>query len=316
MISRRIIRIKVLQILYAFYSSPDKTISIAEKELFTSINKTYDLYHYLMGLIIELANYAEERIEIRKNKHRPTQDDLNPNTKFIENRVIYLLRNTKSLNLYLEQNHLSWKNENELIKELYALLIESDFYKKYMADEENSFANDKKLVDKILNKIIIYCEELYFVLEEQNIYWNDDVEFTISMISKTIKHFNENLNENQPLFPLFKDEEDRDYMKNLFRKSLTNHDEIRALIDHHSRNWDLERIAFVDVLIMQLAIAEFMYFPSIPTKVTLNEYIEISKFYSTEKSRNFINGILDKILKELKQSGKIQKSGRGLVGGF
>ena len=316
MISRRIIRIKALQILYAFYSSPDKSIGTTEKELFTCIHKTYDLYHYLMGLIVEIADYAEERINIRKNKHRPTPEDLKPNTKFIDNRLIALFRINKSLNLYLNQRKLNWKEEPELIKELYALIIESEIYKVYMGNSEDSFGLDKKFIDKIFNKIIIYSEELYLVLEEQNIYWNDDVEFSISVISKTIKRLNNSMGENQPLLPLFKDEEDRLFARDLYRKSIINHDEIRSLIDVHSRNWDIDRIAFVDILIMQLAITEFLYFPSIPTKVTLNEYIEISKYYSTEKSRNFINGILDKALKELKQSEKIKKAGRGLIGEY
>ena len=152
------------------------------------------------------------------------------------------------------------------------------------------------------------------MLEEQSIYWNDDIEYTISMISKSLKRFREDSDGQQPLMPLFKDDEDRDFAKGLFRKAIINHDEIRGLIDVHSRNWDLDRIAFVDTIIMQLAITEFLYFPTIPTKVTLNEYIEITKYYSTEKSRSFINGILDKTLKDLKKSDKVKKSGRGLIG--
>ena len=152
------------------------------------------------------------------------------------------------------------------------------------------------------------------VLEEQSIYWNDDIEFVVSMIVKSLKRFNEYSDSNQSLMPLFKDDEDRDFTKDLFRKALINHDELRGLISEHSKNWDVDRIAFMDVLIMQLAITEFLYFPSIPTKVSMNEYIELSKFYSTEKSRNFINGILDKTLKDLKKEGKIKKLGRGLIG--
>lgn len=314
MISRRIIRIKVLQILYAYYSSQDKTLNKHEKELFFGIKKSYDLYHYLLLLAIEISNFAKNKIEINRNKHRPTHEDLNPNTKFINNKMIFLLKENKKLDLYLDQSKLSWVNNPELIKELYARLVESDFYKKYMEDENDSFANDQKLVDKMFNKLILYCEELYQVLEEQSIYWNDDVEFNISMISKTLKKFTEFSREEMPLLPMFKDDDDEQFTKDLFRKSIINHDEIRELINIHSKNWDIDRIAFVDILIMQLALTEFLYFPSIPTKVTLNEYIELSKYYSTEKSRNFINGILDKTLKGLKNDGKIQKTGRGLVG--
>lgn len=314
MISRRIIRTKVLQVLYAYYSSPGKTLGNTEKELFFCINKSYDLYHYLLALAIEVADYAEERIEIRRRKHQPTEEDLHPNTKFISNQLIQQLRENRQLNVYTDQKKLNWVNNPELIKDLYLFLIESDFYKEYMADKNRSFLDDRKFVDKIFTKIILVTEDLYQVLEEQSIYWNDDVEFVVSMISKTLKKFTPNSGSDQPLLPLFKDQDDRDFAKDLLRKSIINHDELRELIKEHSKNWDLDRIAFMDILIMQLAITEFLHFPSIPTKVSLNEYIELSKYYSTEKSRNFINGILDKTLKDLKKSGKISKIGRGLIG--
>ncbi|WP_319503182.1 transcription antitermination factor NusB [uncultured Draconibacterium sp.] len=314
MISRRIIRTKVLQVLYAYYSTDEKSINNTEKELFFCIHKSYDLYHYLLALVTEIADYAEGRIEIRRNKHQPTHEDLNPNTKFITNQVIDQLRKNNKLNTYLDQKKLSWKDHPELIKELYLMMIESDMYQEYMADKNRSYLNDRKFIEKLFNKIILISEDLYMVLEEQSIYWNDDVEFVISMISKTLKRFNELSDSEQPLMPMFKDQEDRDFTKNLLRKTIINHDELRELIKEHSRNWDVERIAFMDILIMQLAITEFLYFPTIPTKVTLNEYIELSKFYSTEKSRNFINGILDKTLKDLKSTEKISKEGRGLIG--
>jgi N utilization substance protein B len=314
MISRRIIRTKVLQVLYAYYSSERDSLGNTEKELFFCISKSYDLYHYLLALVIEIADYAEERIEIRRRKHQPTKEDLHPNTKFISNQIIQQLRENRQLNAYLDQKKLSWVNNPELVKELYLFLIESDFYKEYMADKNRSFLDDRKFVDKIFTKIILVTEDLYEMLEEQSIYWNDDMEFVVSMISKTLKKFTPNSGSDQRLLPLFKDQDDRDFAKDLLRKSIINHDELRALIKEHSKNWDLDRIAFMDILIMQLALSEFLYFPSIPTKVSLNEYIELSKFYSTEKSRNFINGILDKTLKDLKKSGKINKIGRGLIG--
>ncbi|MEE4286240.1 MAG: transcription antitermination factor NusB [Mariniphaga sp.] len=314
MISRRIIRTKVLQVLYAFYSTEEKSLNNAEKELFFCIRKTYDLYHYLLVLVIEIADYAEQRMEIKKNKHQPTYEDLHPNTKLISNQIIQQLRENRALHAYISQHKLSWVNHPGLIKELYLFLIESDFYKEYMNDKNRSFLDDRKFIDKVFNNIILVAEDLYEVLEEMSIYWNDDVEFTVSMISKTLKKFNPNSGSDQNLLPMFKDQDDRDFAKNLLRKSIVNHDELRELIKEHSKNWDLDRIAFMDILIMQLAATEFLYFPSIPTKVSLNEYIELSKYYSTEKSRNFINGILDKTLKDLKILGKINKTGRGLIG--
>jgi len=314
MISRRIIRTKVLQMLYSYYSSEEKSINKTEKELFFCIHKSYDLYHYLLDLVSEIADYAEKRIEIKRKKHQPTEEDLDPNTKFITNQVVQQLRSNRQLNTYLDQKKLNWKNTPELIKELYLIMIETDVYKNYMADDNRSFLDDRKFIEKLFNKVILLTEDLYIVLEEQSIFWNDDVEFVISMITKTIKRFNELTDSDHSLMPLYKDQEDRDFTKELIRRSIINHNELRAIIEVHSKNWDVERIAFMDIIIMQLAIAEFLYFPSIPTKVTMNEYIELSKFYSTEKSRNFINGILDKTLKDLKNSGKINKAGRGLIG--
>jgi len=300
--------------LYAYYSSEEKSISKTEKDLFFCIDKSYDLYHYLMALVIEIADYAENRIEIKKNKLQPTEEDLHPNTKFIDNQVIQQLRSNNQLNKYIDQKKLSWKDNEGLIKDLYLMMVEWDLYKNYMANENSSFVDDRKFVEKLFSKIILISENLYIILEEQSIFWNDDVEFVVSMIVKTIKQFNELTDPNHALMPLYKDQEDYDYAKNLIRKSIINHDELRELINEHAQNWDMERIAFMDILIMQLAISEFLYFPSIPTKVSMNEYIELSKYYSTEKSRNFINGVLDKTLKDLKKEGKINKVGRGLIG--
>jgi N utilization substance protein B len=314
MISRRIIRTKVLQVLYAYYSSEERSINNTEKELFFCIHKSYDLYHYLFALVIDIADYAGNRIELKRNKHQPTHDDLHPNTKFISNLFIQQLRENRQLTAYLNQTKLSWVNHADLIKELYLILTESEMYQEYINSQTRSYMEDRKFIEKIFNKIFLVSEELYEVLEEQSIYWNDDIEFVISVIIKTIKRFNEFSDSNQRLMPLYKDEEDREFARDLLRKSVINHDELQSLIKIHSSNWDVDRIAFMDILMMQLAITEFLYFPSIPTKVTMNEYIELSKFYSTEKSRNFINGILDKTLKDLKKEGKIIKAGRGLVG--
>lgn len=314
MISRRIIRTKVLQVLYAYYSSEERSINNTEKELFFCIHKSYDLYHYLFALVIEIADYAENRMELKRNKHQPTHEDLHPNTKFISNLFIQQLRDNRQLTAYLNQTKLSWVNHPELIKELYLIMTESEMYQEYVSSETRSYMDDRKFIEKIFNKIFLVSEELYEVLEEQSIYWNDDIEYVISVILKTIKRFNEFSDSNQRLMPLYKDEEDREFARDLLRKSIINHDDLQSLIKVHSSNWDVERIAFMDILMMQMAITEFLFFPSIPTKVTMNEYIELSKFYSTEKSRNFINGILDKTLKDLKKEGKINKAGRGLVG--
>jgi N utilization substance protein B len=314
MISRRTIRIKVLQTLYTYYSTPDKSINNSEKELFFSLGKTYDLYHMVFQMIIDIADYAQLRIDTNLNKLRPSYEDLNPNTRFVENRIIKQFRINRRLKAYINQTGISWSNHPELIKDLYHFLIESEFYQEYMNRKQSSYFDDKKFVEKIMNNIILISEDLHQVLEEDSIYWNDDLDLVVAMAAKTIRFFNEDSDENQPLLPKFKDEDDRQFAVDLFRKSILNNDELRNIVDQHASNWDLERIAFMDILIMQLALAEILYFPSIPTKVTLNEYIEMAKYYSTEKSRTFINGILDKSLKDLKQSHKVLKTGRGLIG--
>jgi len=314
MISRRIIRIKVLQILYAFFTSPETSINQTEKELFFSLQKTYDLYHYLMALITEIEKFAEERIDLGLKKHRPTSAELAPNTRFINNLLISQLKSNISLNKYLESSKLSWANDDELIRKLYLSLIDQDFYKEYMDAPEKSYSADRKLVEDIFKYLILDNEEIESLLEEQSIYWNDDLDFVVSMILKTFKKFKEFSDEQQELLPMYKDDEDRQFAKDLYRKVVLNHADNVILIKQHTVNWDIERIAFIDNLILELALSEFLYFPSIPTKVSMNEYIELSKYYSTEKSRNFINGILDKALKDLKKENKILKAGRGLIG--
>jgi N utilization substance protein B len=303
-----------LQILYAFFTTPDTSINNTEKELFFSLQKTFDLYHYLMALVIEIEKFAEDRIEMGKKKHRPTNADLDPNIRFINNRLIAQLKSNISLTKYLESSKLSWADQEDLIRKLYLSLTEQDFYKEYMKAAQNGYADDRKLIEDIFKYLILDNEDIESLLEEQSIYWNDDLDFVVSMVLKTFKKFKEFSDERQALLPMFKDDEDRQFAKDLYRKVVVNHSDNEALIKQHTVNWDIERIAFIDNLILELALTEFLYFPSIPTKVSMNEYIELSKYYSTEKSRNFINGILDKALKDLKKSDKILKAGRGLIG--
>ena len=249
MISRRIIRTKALQILYAYYTSEAKSLSNVEKELFFGLGKTYDLYHFLMILIIEIADHAEQVIEIKRNKHQPTYEDLNPNTRFVNNRVIEMLRQNNQLNSYIRNQKLSWVNHPELIKELYLFLQESDFYREYMESNSHSFIEDRKLIEKMLTNVILVTEDVHDSLEEMSIYWNDDMEFTVSMVIKTIRKFNARSDSGQSLMSMFKDQDDRDFARNLLQKTIMNHDELRELIKEHSQNWDIDRIAFMDILI-------------------------------------------------------------------
>jgi N utilization substance protein B len=286
----------------------------SEKELHFNIEKAYELYHYLLLLLIDVFLYAESRIEIARNTRIPTHEDLHPNTRFIDNRLIGQIRNNDQLLRFVDQHKLNWVNHPELIKEIYTRLIESQEYEAYMNAEENGYAEDKRLVSFIYTHIVFSSERLDSIMEEQSIYWNDDLEFITSMIVKTFKKFKEDDGSDKSLMDLYKNKEDLDYVVTLFRQSILHRDEYMEYIRKNTRNWDLERIAFMDILIMQIAIAELVAFPSIPTKVTLNEYLEISKFYSTNKSNVFINGVLDKVVMQLKEQKLIIKKGRGLIG--
>jgi len=312
MISRRLLRIKALQILYAYYVSDQPGLAKAEKELSFSIDKTYELYHYLLLLLIEISDYAEERIGIARSKYFPTEKEANPNQLFVNNPVINTIKNDPDLKSYLQKNKISWNTHPELCKHLYQQLIIDPEYKVLMEKEEVGFKAIKDFYGYLITNIVAPNELMHQVLEEKSIFWNDDFDFAAGMTIKTLNR----IKPDKPLqiFPKFKDEEDEVYVKKLFRKSIVNADEYQALIKRFTQNWEFERIAIMDILIMQLAIAEATEFPSIPTKVTFNEFIEIAKYYSTEKSSTFINGVLDKTFNALKEEKKIIKKGRGLVG--
>jgi N utilization substance protein B len=314
MISRRQLRIKALQSLYAYYKTGREDMGRSEKELHFNIEKAFELYHYLLLLMLDVSLYAESRIELALNKRIPTQEDLNPNLRFINNKLIEQLRNNESLLRFVDQHKLNWSNYPELIKDVYTRIIGSEDYAAYMSSENSGYSEDKKLVTFVYTHIVFSNELLDSIMEEQSIYWNDDLEFITSMIVKTFKKFKEEDGPEKKLMELYKNQEDRDYAVKLYRQTIIHRDEYVEYIKENTRNWDLERIAFMDILIMQMAIAELIGFPSIPTKVTLNEYLEISKYYSTSKSNVFINGVLDKVVTQLKEEKKILKSGRGLIG--
>ncbi len=314
MITRRLLRIKILQIVFSYQFSEGKTLPIAEKELYHSIKKFYDLYHQLLYLVIELKNLADTKVKLAKEKKAPTHEDLHPKTKFIDNQLITQLEKNQSLNNYLQTNKINWKQNRDFIKALYQTLTNSEIYKEYLNNPKQGYTIDKEFVVKLYREIIANYEPLDQLLEDQSIYWNDEVDLVISFIIKTIKSFRKEQGENTKLLPLYKNEDDMEFAKKLLKKTILNFDEHNELIERYSQNWDLERIAFMDILIMKIAITEILEFPSIPTRVTLDEYIEIAKYYSTEKSNVFINGILDKIITKLKKENKIQKDGRGLIG--
>ena len=312
MLSRRVLRTKVVKAVYAHQQCENMTPVTSEKNLVLSIDRAYDLYFHLLALVPEIAEYAAERIRIGENKKLPTYDDLHPNRKFVENKVIARLVEDENLQIELSNRKLSWKNHRDLIVALYNALIRQPFYQKYMASEERSFREDAQLVSDIYMTMLEEFEPLDSALEEQSILWNDDLGFLLTMVSRTILSMRES-HEAIKLMPQFKSEEDLDYAKKLLRYSIAGYDRISLLLDGSMNNWDIERVALMDKIILVTAISEAENFTSIPTRVTMNEYIDIAKSYSTESSGSFINGILDRLISQLVNDGKIVKTGKGLL---
>ena len=308
MINRVLIRLKIVQIVYAYYQNGGKNLDTAEKELFFSLSKAYDMYNYLLLLMVEITKQAEKKQSAAKNKLLPTAEELYPNTKFVDNRFIAQLEMNKQLLEFSETQKKTWENEAEFVKGLCEKIMDSDIYKEYMASETSSYEEDRELWRKIYKRIIFNNDELDQVLEDQSLYWNDDKEIVDTFVLKTIKRFDEKNGAKQELLPEFKDEDDQDFARRLFRRTILNADYYRHLISENTRNWDLDRVAFMDVIIMQIALAEILSFPNIPVSVTLNEYVEIAKLYSTPKSGSFINGTLDGIVNVLKKENKLTKN--------
>mgnify|MGYP001089248177 FL=1 len=308
MINRVLIRLKIVQIVYAYYQNGGKNLDTAEKELFFSLSKAYDLYNYLLLLMVEVTKQANKRLNAAKNKLVPTKEELFPNTKFVENRFIAQLEVNKQLLEFSNNQKKTWENEADFVKTLCDKILESDIYKEYMASETSSYEEDRELWRKLYKNIIFNNIELDQVLEDQSLYWNDDKEIVDTFVLKTIKRFDEKNGAKQELLPEFKDEEDQDFARRLFRRTILNADYYRHLISENTKNWDLDRVAFMDVVIMQIALAEILSFPNIPVSVSLNEYVEIAKLYSTPKSGGFINCTLDGIVNSLKKENKLTKN--------
>jgi N utilization substance protein B len=314
MISRRLLRIKALMALYAFNRREDENLAQAETELMFSIGKSYDLYHYLLLLVLEVADIATEKIDQALQKRMPSHEDLNPKKRFIDNQVISQLRRNIEFKSYISSKKLSWVNNSHIPRLLYCKMIVWEAYEEYMKAENNNYLSDKKFITRLITELFSTSEDLSSNLEEQSIYWNDDMEYISSMVEKTIKKFKADSGEKTLLMPLFKNNEDEEFVKILFRKAILHSKKCSELIDKNTTNWEVDRIALMDILVMQLAITEILEFPEIPVKVTLNEYIEIAKYYCTSKSSTFVNGILDNIVKEIRDEGLFNKYGRGLVG--
>ena len=311
MLSRRLLRIKVIKALFAHLKSGADNMMASEKTLMASVDKAYDLYFQIITLPVEVARYAEQRQELAKQKKLPTHEDLNPNTKFVDNAVIRIIANSDAVNDRIAARKLGWQRYPELIRTLYTQLLDSDYYKEYMLREERSFDEDKRLLESFF-KELQNCDALDDVLEEISMLWTDDLPYVIMMIMRTLSGLRASHTELR-VPAKFKSEEDPEFVKTLFEKALINYNAYQDYIEKFTANWDVERIVFMDNLIIGTAMAELTSFPSIPVKVTLDEWIEISKYYSTPGSSTFINGVLDKIVASLTEEGRIKKAGRGLI---
>ena len=301
MINRILIRIKVLQIVYSYYQNGNNDLKVAENELLFSLKKSYDLYHYFLLLIVDVTNLQRRILDARKNKYMPTEAELNPNTRLVDNRFTAQIAENEALRKYVAEQGLSWDNDGDFIKMVLDMILSSEQYGEYLNNENDSYETDKEFWRIVFKKLICGNEAIDDYLQDKSIYWNDDISIVETFTLKTIKHFEKAAGSKQKLLPMFKDLEDQSFAIKLFRQSLMKGSEFRERINKHMKNWETERIANMDLIIMQVALAEIMTFPTIPINVTLNEYIDTAKYYSTPKSGTFINGILDSVVNELKK---------------
>lgn len=306
MINRALIRTKVVQIVYSYLIDGEKSVDVAEKELFASLDKSYELYHLLLLIPVELTRMQRMRIDNARSKYIATPEEKMPNTRFVDNRFVAQLESDKAFAKYIEERPLVWRDDSNYLRSLLDRILASEEYAQYM-QAEDSYENDRTLWKNIYRHMIFPDENLGELLESQSLYWNDDLPIISTFVLKTVKRFDEAAGAEQELLPMFKDEDDRIFARTLFRRALLDYESNKKLIEQFTRNWEIERIAFMDIVIMTVALAEITSFPSIPLQVSFNEYIEIAKSYSTVKSGNFINGVLEAITSLLKKEGRIEK---------
>ena len=306
MINRELIRIKIVQLTYAYYQNGDKNLNKAENGLLYSLSMAYSLYNYLLLLIVALSREMRHRVEIGGNK-ATREGTEKPSTKFIDNRFARQLESNVMLLDFVDEQKLTWDNDIEFVRRLCNLIEQSQIYQDYMASEEDSYEEDREVWRKLYKAIIQENEDLDAILEEKSLYWNDDKEVVDTFVLKTIKRFEPEAGKKQELLPEYDDEEDKAFACKLFRATILNADQYQRYMSDASRNWDFSRLAYMDVVIMQIAIAEMMNFPNIPISVTINEYVDLAKLYSTGKSGSYINGMLDTIARFLIDTGELLK---------
>ncbi len=309
MINRELIRLKVIQQTYAYYQNGGHKLDSAEKDLFYSLSKSYDLYLYMLELLVDLNHIAERAFNTATSRHNRLRDGLAPSPRFVNNQFIAQLEKNRQLRDFVDNQKKTWADDEDFVRYLYNKITESETYKDWMARHDTpTYEDDKAIWRQLYRKVIMEDEELDHLLEEKSLFWNDDRYIIDSFVIKTIKLFDKKLGADQPLMPEYRDEEDREFARRLLRASLLGADNYRALVSQSLHNWDLERLALMDLLIMQTALAEMMTFSQIPISVTINEYVDVAKFYSTPRSGAYINGMLDAMARQLIREGKLKKT--------
>lgn len=307
MINRELIRIKIVQLTYAYYQNGNRNLDNAEKELLFSLSKAYDLYNLLLLLIVAVSKEEQHRVEIGTQRAQREGTEV-PTTKFVENKFALQLDNNRMLREAAETLKLSWEDNIEFVRKICNIIEESEIYRDYIESDDDSYEADREVWRKIYKQIIQENEDLDALLEEKSLYWNDDKEVVDTFVLKTIRRFEPKNASRQELLPEYKDEEDKDFARKLFRATILNADTYQRYMSEASKNWDFSRLAYMDVVIMQIAIAEMLTFPNIPVSVTINEYVDLAKIYSTHKSGGYINGMLDSIARHLIKTGKMMKT--------
>lgn len=308
-----------MQSIYAYQQEGSGNVASGEKQLFQSLDKLYELYISMLSFLVEIQDFAKIRIEENRQKYLPTEEDLNPNLRFVENKLLAQIASNRDYQRLFSTFKINWGEEEEMIRKFYNQLRANEEFITYMKKDSVNYIDEKYVVQKVLFNSMAESHLLRGYFEEKNIFWTEDFDVALMMVDKTLQQYKENNNEFTPLPKLFKhdnilgDNEDVDFVKILYRKTLIRSTELNTVISERAANWELDRIAMMDIIILKMAITELLEFPSIPIKVTLNEYIELAKEYSSAKSKVFINGVLDKLITDYKQQGLIYKSGRGLM---
>lgn len=314
MVNRRYLRTKVMQALFAHSVNAEESMISGQKKLTDSIKQCYTLFLYFFSIFPELKRYRLNKLEELKGKIKPTYSDLHPNTKFVDNAVILQIEDNTTLQIRWKEHKINWTNNGDIIVQLYHEIADMEEFREYMEKEERSYQEDKKLILDIVEKLLVNSQLIHWFFGEKNIHWFDDYNEALLMLYKNISNFKESQGNQVKILPLFKEEEeDTAFYTDLYRKTILNDAYYFSLIEAKLQNWEAERVLSLDMILMKMALCELLEFPTIPVKVIINEYIELSKTYSSAKSGLFINGLLDKILVDLKEEGKLKKMGRGLI---